>query len=73
MIMNPLVIAIGVLLAVTAIPYVSYLALYALVRPKGSPAEKEPWEPTVTIVLSTYNKADIIAPLNSSTDRDDRS
>ncbi|TMT87287.1 glycosyltransferase [Haloterrigena sp. H1] len=48
------------LFAVTAVPYVSYLVLYALIRPQGSPADKEPAEPTVSIVLPTYNEAQIV-------------
>jgi len=58
--MNPLVVATAILLVVTATPYVSYLLLYGFVRPAGSPAEKEFREPTVSIVLPTYNEAAIV-------------
>jgi cellulose synthase/poly-beta-1,6-N-acetylglucosamine synthase-like glycosyltransferase len=58
--MNLLSAAAVSLLAVTALPYVCYLALYALLRPQGSPADKEPAEPTVSIVLPTYNEERIV-------------
>ncbi|MFC6838479.1 glycosyltransferase [Halomarina ordinaria] len=54
-------VALGVaLLAATALPYVGFLALYAWVRPSGSPAAKRPSEPTVSVVLPTYNEARIV-------------
>ena len=58
--MNPLVAAAGALVAATALPYLVYLTLYAVVRPSGSPAEKRDDEPTVSIVLPTYNESGII-------------
>jgi len=58
--MNPLVGIAGALVAATALPYLAYLALYAAVRPSGSPAEKRDAEPTVSIVLPTYNESGII-------------
>jgi len=58
--MSLLSVAAVALFAVTAVPYVSYLVLYALIRPQGSPADKEPAEPTVSIVLPTYNEAQIV-------------
>jgi cellulose synthase/poly-beta-1,6-N-acetylglucosamine synthase-like glycosyltransferase len=58
--MNPLVGVAGALVAATALPYLAYLALYAAVRPSGSPAEKRDAEPTVSIVLPTYNESGII-------------
>ena len=58
--MNPLVAAAGGLVALTALPYVAYVALYATVRPNGSPAEKRDAEPTASIVLPTYNESGII-------------
>ncbi|MDS0475733.1 glycosyltransferase [Natrinema sp. 1APR25-10V2] len=58
--MNMLAIAAVVLFVVTATPYVCYLLLYAWLRPVGSPADKEPAEPTVSIVLPTYNEAQIV-------------
>jgi len=48
------------LLAVTAAPYVAFLALYAWVQPSGSPADKQAAEPSVSIVLPTYNEAKIV-------------
>lgn len=58
--MQPLVAATLALLVVTAIPYLGYLVLYGIVRPAGSPAAKTEWTPSVSIVLPTYNEADII-------------
>ena len=58
--MNSLVAAAGALVAATALPYLAFLVLYALVRPSGSPAEKREAEPTVSIVLPTYNESGII-------------
>ena len=58
--MNVLAAAALALLAVTAAPYVAYLALYAWIRPSGSPADKRDWEPSVSIVLPTYNEAEIV-------------
>jgi cellulose synthase/poly-beta-1,6-N-acetylglucosamine synthase-like glycosyltransferase len=58
--MNALVAAAGALVAATALPYLAYLALYAVVGPSGSPAEKRDAEPTVSIVLPTYNESGII-------------
>ncbi|MFC7080232.1 glycosyltransferase [Halorussus caseinilyticus] len=58
--MNPLVAVAGALVAVTALPYLAYLALYAAVGPSGSPADKRESEPTVSIVLPTYNESGII-------------
>ena len=52
--------AAGTLVAVTALPYLAYLAIYAAVRPSGSPAEKRDAEPTASIVLPTYNESGII-------------
>ncbi|OYR38958.1 glycosyl transferase family 2 [Halorubrum sp. Ib24] len=52
-------VALG-LLALTATPYVCYLALYAWIRPSGSPADKQAWEPEVSVVLPTYNEAAIV-------------
>ncbi|WP_135825844.1 glycosyltransferase [Halorussus ruber] len=58
--MNPLVAAAGALVAATALPYLAYLTLYAVVRPSGSPADKRDDEPTVSIILPTYNESGII-------------
>ena len=53
--MNAFAVAALALFGVTATPYVLYLALYAWVQPSGSPADKQAWEPDVSIVLPTYN------------------
>ena len=58
--MNPFVLVAGTLLAITAVPYVAFLGLYAWMRPSGSPAAKRPAEPSVSIVLPTYNESRII-------------
>ncbi|MUV59524.1 glycosyltransferase [Halobacterium sp. CBA1126] len=58
--MNALAAAALALLAVTAAPYVGYLGLYAWIRPSGSPADKQDWEPSVSIVLPTYNEEKIV-------------
>jgi cellulose synthase/poly-beta-1,6-N-acetylglucosamine synthase-like glycosyltransferase len=58
--MNLLVAVAGALVAVTALPYLAYLALYARARPSGSPADKRDAEPTVSIVLPTYDESAII-------------
>ncbi|MEZ3164317.1 glycosyltransferase [Halorubrum sp. RMP-47] len=58
--MSPLVTIAGTLLTVTAAPYLAFLGVYALVRPSGSPAEKSENEPTVSVVLPTYNESRIV-------------
>jgi cellulose synthase/poly-beta-1,6-N-acetylglucosamine synthase-like glycosyltransferase len=58
--MDPLVVAAAVLLAVTATPYLGYAALYLALRPHDSPAEKLAAEPSVSVVLPTYNEAGIV-------------
>ncbi|WP_229380094.1 glycosyltransferase [Haloterrigena salifodinae] len=58
--MNPLAAAALILLFLTALPYLCYLALYAWIRPEGSPVDKKPAEPSVSIVLPTYNEAQIV-------------
>lgn len=58
--MNPFVLVAGTLLVITAVPYVAFLGLYAWMRPSGSPAAKRPAEPSVSIVLPTYNESRII-------------
>ena len=58
--MNRLAKVAAVVIAVAAIPYFCFLALYGFLRPDGSPARKRQAEPTVSIILPTYNEADII-------------
>ncbi|WP_158854442.1 glycosyltransferase [Halorhabdus sp. CUG00001] len=58
--MDLLAVVALVLVGVTAVPYLCFLALYAWLRPTGSPVDKRSWEPTVSIVLPTYNEADIV-------------
>ncbi len=58
--MNVFALAALGLLSLTAVPYLAFLILYAWVRPEGSPADKELAEPTVSIVLPTYNEERII-------------
>ncbi|UPV74292.1 glycosyltransferase [Halorussus limi] len=58
--MNALVAVAGALVAATALPYLAYLALYAAVGASGSAADKRDAEPTVSIVLPTYNESGII-------------
>lgn len=58
--MNLIAVAAVSLLAIMAVPYLCYIALYIWVRPHGSSANKTPAEPTVSIVLPTYNECEII-------------
>ncbi|WP_185903275.1 glycosyltransferase [Halonotius terrestris] len=58
--MRRLVGSLLFLLSVTGLPYLLYLLLLKLWNPQGSPAEKRPAEPTVSIVLPTYNEERII-------------
>ncbi|KAB1194263.1 glycosyltransferase [Haloferax sp. MBLA0076] len=48
------------LLSLTGLPYLVYGLLYYLIDPEGSPANKQESEPTVSIVLPTYNEERII-------------
>jgi cellulose synthase/poly-beta-1,6-N-acetylglucosamine synthase-like glycosyltransferase len=58
--MNALVLAAVGLVVVTGLPYLAYVALYAWIRPEGSPADKRESAPTVSVVLPTYDEADIV-------------
>jgi len=58
--MNALAAVAGALVAVTALPYLAFLALYAWARPEGSPADKREAEPAVSVVLPTYNESGIV-------------
>lgn len=51
--------AVG-LLGLTGLPYLCYLALAVILDPEGSPADKRPVEPTISIVLPTYNEERIV-------------
>jgi cellulose synthase/poly-beta-1,6-N-acetylglucosamine synthase-like glycosyltransferase len=55
-----LLAAVVGLLALTGLPYVLYALLVRVVDAEGSPADKREWEPTVSVVVPTYNEADII-------------
>jgi cellulose synthase/poly-beta-1,6-N-acetylglucosamine synthase-like glycosyltransferase len=48
------------LIALTGLPYLIYLGLYWFTGPDGSPAEKRDAEPTVSVVLPTYNEERIV-------------
>ncbi|SDC92114.1 glycosyltransferase [Natrinema hispanicum] len=48
------------LVALTGLPYLIYLGVYYLRRPSGTPANTWPREPSVSIVLPTYNEAAIV-------------
>ena len=48
------------LIALTGLPYLIYLGVYYLRRPSGTPATTWPREPSVSIVLPTYNEAAIV-------------
>ena len=47
-------------LSLTGLPYLAFVALYALLAPEGSAANKRPAEPTVSVVLPTYNEERIV-------------
>jgi cellulose synthase/poly-beta-1,6-N-acetylglucosamine synthase-like glycosyltransferase len=55
-----LAVVVAAAFALTAAPYLAYLGLYAWLRPSGSPADKRPAEPPVSVVIPTYNEADIV-------------
>jgi cellulose synthase/poly-beta-1,6-N-acetylglucosamine synthase-like glycosyltransferase len=59
--MQPLVGATLALLVVAAAPYVAFVALYAWRRPSGAlTAGAADYEPTVSVVLPTYNEERIV-------------
>ncbi|GAB3687931.1 hypothetical protein GCM10028857_21550 [Salinarchaeum chitinilyticum] len=58
--MELLVAATVAIFAIAAVPYVCFLGLYAVLRPAGSPARKEQQEPTVSVVLPTFNEERIV-------------
>ena len=58
--MVSLALVAAVLSTVLALPYLVFLSAYLWIRPAGSPANKRPFEPTVSVILPTYNEAAII-------------
>ncbi|WP_224336166.1 glycosyltransferase [Haloprofundus halobius] len=50
----------GLFFFLAGLPYALFLLLLGLVRPAGSPADKRPTEPTVSVVLPTYNEERIV-------------
>lgn len=58
--MKRLVEALSGLVALTGLPYLIYLGVYYLRQPSGTPADTWPEEPSVSIVLPTYNEAAIV-------------
>lgn len=58
--MNHLWMVTAIVISVTILPYLLFGLLYAVVRPSGSPVSKTAAEPTVSIVLPTYNEERII-------------
>jgi cellulose synthase/poly-beta-1,6-N-acetylglucosamine synthase-like glycosyltransferase len=58
--MNWVVLAATVAVGLAALPYLLYVLVYAWLRPAGSPAAKRAREPTVSIVLPTYNEERIV-------------
>lgn len=58
--MTRLLSVISLLTALAALPYACYLVVYTLLRDKSSPANKRQVEPTITVVIPTYNEASII-------------
>ncbi|QSW99700.1 glycosyltransferase [Haloterrigena alkaliphila] len=58
--MKRLLEALFGLIALTGIPYLIYLGVYYLRRPSGTPADAWPREPSVSIVLPTYNESGIV-------------
>jgi len=58
--MSLFVVVAGSLFAITAVPYLAFLGLHAWLQPSGSPANKQEWEPPVSVILPTYNEETII-------------
>ncbi|MDS0475777.1 glycosyltransferase [Natrinema sp. 1APR25-10V2] len=58
--MKRLVEALFGLVALTGLPYLIYLGVYYLRRPSGTPADTWPDEPSVSVVLPTYNESSIV-------------
>lgn len=47
-------------LVVAAVPYAAVLLVGRVVNPSGSPARKAAYEPTVSVVVQTYDEARIV-------------
>jgi cellulose synthase/poly-beta-1,6-N-acetylglucosamine synthase-like glycosyltransferase len=58
--MRPFISIVAGFLSLAALPYAVFLGLYALIRPMGSPADKQESTPSVSVVLPTYNEARIV-------------
>jgi cellulose synthase/poly-beta-1,6-N-acetylglucosamine synthase-like glycosyltransferase len=58
--MKRLLEALFGLVALTGLPYLLYLGVYYVRRPSGTPADTWPQEPSVSVVLPTYNEAAIV-------------
>lgn len=58
--MSTVAVVTVIAILITGIPYLVYSVLYLTLRPRGSPATKDTRESTVSIILPTYNEADII-------------
>lgn len=52
--------SLAVILSLSGIPYIIYILLGKIWNPHGSPANKQRAEPTVSIVLPTYNEERIV-------------
>lgn len=50
----------GLLLTLTGLPYLIYLLLAKVWDPQGSPADKQAAEPSVSVILPTYNEERIV-------------
>lgn len=55
-----LLVATGGLAVLTAFPYLLYLLLYTVLEPENVTGDSRSTEPTVTLVVPTYNESDII-------------
>ncbi len=56
----PTVVAAALAVLVTGLPYATMVGLYGWVRPFGSPADKRAVEPSVSVVLPTFNEERIV-------------
>lgn len=58
--MTPVAVGTLMLIAITGTPYLLYTTIYAIMQPTGSSVTKTPSEPTASVILPTYNEADIV-------------